>query len=430
MKTATRILGQRSSSNSLFSLVCLLLLAMPLAAWSSSPLCNPPCERGAQALMQFPKPKPLPSDRDTQWLRTLNDAWQISPKTTYRLRTVRAGHDLSVAVHCLAPRPERPLVLLVHGVLTDHRTWRHIAGPLSSQYEVWLVDLPGCGDSDAPSPGSLEADGYSATAMGERILQAVEQRLAAAGTKGARRRIVLAGHSLGGMVCLRMLSAPEARERHAGILAQVDGAVLMSTSDFEVNSVPTCFVPLLRLAGWKVAVGQGLGLFDPAVREMTRNGYFARECATVEQETVLGHMLSKRAHRLAIQAILRQSVPFDAKTHRPDWPAMTRLAHECAQVDKPVLVIWGEWDEVLPSSMGHQLKDKLHRATLVTIPGRGHSLPGDDPIRCAALINEFIEGLPPGSLRPDLAVNVYPGGESGAANSPSNKRSVDGLEAE
>ncbi len=368
---------------------------------------NPSSERGAEALRQFPKPKALPSDRDTQWLRELNDVWQACPKTTCRYNTLRGGHELRVALHCLTPRPERPLLLFVHGVISDHRTWRHIAGPLSAEYEVWLVDLPGSGDSDAPSPASLESDGYSATAMAERLLQAFEQGLARSNAGGGQRRIVLVGHSLGGMVCLRMLSSPELRARHASFLAQVNRAVLMSTSDFEVNSVPTCFIPLLGLSGWKVSLGEGLGVFDSAVRDMIRNGYFVPECATAEQQAITDHMLSNGAHRRTIQAILIQSVPFNPKTHRPDWPAMSRLAQECALVDKPVLVVWGEWDEVLPSSMGHQLKDKLPRATLVTIPGRGHSLPGEDPVRCATLIREFVQDLSPGTLRPDLAVNVY-----------------------
>ncbi len=357
--------------------------------------------------MRHPRPAPLPSDRDAGWLRSLNDAWQACPKTTSRFNTVRGGHELRVALHCLTPRPGRPLLLFVHGILTDHRTWRHIAGPLSAEYEVWLVDLPGCGDSDAPSPASLEPDGYSPTAMAKRVLQAFEQGLAVSATHSTTRPIVLVGHSLGGMVCLRMLSSPELRARHQAFLTQLDRAVLMSTSDFEVNSIPTCFVPLLGLAGWKVAVGEGLGVFDSAVRQTVQNGYFVQECATLEQQEITGHMLSDGKHRRAIQAMLRQSVPFEPKTQRPDWPTISRLAHECALVEKPVLVVWGEWDEALPSCMGHQLKDKLHDATLVTIPGRGHSLPGEDPVRCATLIREFAQGLKPGTLRPDLAVNVY-----------------------
>lgn len=409
MKKSNPARGPASSLHLSAGLVALLFCAWPLPSRGEPPPRIQRCERGAQGLMEFPKPKLLPSERDAEWLRTLNDAWQGCGKTTYRINTRRAGHDLRVAVHCLTPHREGPLLLFVHGILTDHSTWRYIAGPLSAQYEVWLVDLPGCGDSDAPAPGSLEPDGYSATAMAERLFQALEQRLAALPTNSPPRRIVLVGHSLGGMVCLRMLSAPELRRRHRSFLAQLDRAVLMSTSDFEVNSIPPPFVPLLALAGWKVSAGAGLGLFDSAVRETVRNGYFVSECATVEQQAMSGHMLGNGAHRRAVQAMLRESVPFDPKTHRPDWPAMMRLAQDCALVDKPVLVIWGEWDEALPCCMGHQLKDKLHRATLVTIPGRGHSLPGEDPVRCAALIREFVQGLPPGTLRPDLAVNVYAG---------------------
>jgi pimeloyl-ACP methyl ester carboxylesterase len=122
------------------------------------PTTEPPCERGAQALIQLPKPQPLSSEPDTPWLRELDDAWRACAKTTWRFTTSRGGHDLRVAVHCLPPH-DGPLLTFVHGILTDHTTWRYIAGPLASQYEVWLVDVPGCGQSDAPEPAALEPDG-------------------------------------------------------------------------------------------------------------------------------------------------------------------------------------------------------------------------------------------------------------------------------
>ncbi len=86
------------------------------------------------------------------------------------------------------------MLVFIHGVLSDHLAWKYVAAELSTDYEIWLVDLPGCGASDAPRPAAIEPDGYSPTAMGERVLQAMRQCLRAT---DPRRQVTLVGHSLG-----------------------------------------------------------------------------------------------------------------------------------------------------------------------------------------------------------------------------------------
>ncbi len=347
--------------------------------------------KGAQALTAFPEPPKLPPERATPWLFELDEAWRAHPVSCCHVNTVRQGHQLSIAVHCLGKASQRPLLVFVHGILADYRTWHLVAGQLAEDYEIWLVDLPGCGDSDAPDPRSIEEDGYSASAMAERVLQALEQRL---GTSPGQeqRRIILVGHSMGGMTCLRMLSDPDVRRRHASLLGQIEGAVLMSTCNFEVNSVPAFFLPLLNLTGFKVSAAKILGLFDPAVRELVQRRFFIPECATAEQAELFSHMLADGRHRRATQAMLVQTVPFDQKSGRPVWEVMNRMAEDCTTITQRVLVVWGQWDEALPSSMGNSLKDTILGAKLVVIPRRGHSLTVEEPVGCAALIRHFASG--------------------------------------
>ena len=382
-------------------------------------------EKGAQGLMEFPEPPKLPSERETDWLLKLSEAWRAHPATCSRVDTIRGGHQVEIAIHCVGKPSQRPLLVFVHGILADYRTWRLVAGQLADDYEIWLVDLPGCGDSDAPDPGSTEADGYSASAMAERILQALEKSLAMRPDL-AQRRIILVGHSLGGMTCLRMLSDPNLRLRHGALHSQIDGAVLMSTCNFEVNSVPAFFVPLLGLTGFKVSAAKFLGLFEPAVRDLVQRRFFVPECATAEQAELFAHMLADRHHRRATQAMLLQTVPFDPRSERPRWPAMCRMAQDCATITNRVLVVWGEWDEALPSSMGHALKDTIPGAKLVVIPGRGHSLTVEEPIRCAALVREFADVKEPGTLEqpPVLKLSLSSGSPVGSLSQRNGPRTV------
>ena len=56
--------------------------------------------------------------------------------------------------------------------------WRFVVGALAEEYDFWLIDPPGCGDSEAPDPKTLGPGGYSPSAMADRELQAIAACLA------------------------------------------------------------------------------------------------------------------------------------------------------------------------------------------------------------------------------------------------------------
>jgi pimeloyl-ACP methyl ester carboxylesterase len=267
-------------------------------------------------------------------------------------------------------------------------TWEYVTPQLLADYEVWLVELPGCGESDAPDPRTIEPDGYSPTAMAERVLQALEQRLAAE-PGDPDRSLVLVGHSLGGTVCVRMLSAPELREDYAVVVNRVESMVLFAPSDLAINAVPPKFLKLLGLKGWKVDVAKVLGVWPSKLRDLTKEGYVRRECATAEQQEHISHILADPRHRKAAIAMLRQFTPFDPKTLRPLWPEIAALVADYENISVPVLIAHGTWDETLPTAMAHKLKNQIPGAWLVEIPRSGHSLPTEQPTQCAALIEQF-----------------------------------------
>jgi len=363
-------------------------------------------QKGAARLLQRTAPDSLPSQTNSLVLRSLAERWHKLPHEVQHCRTMRAGRPITLAVHHLEPQPDKPALFLTHGLLSDYRTWQLLSADITGSFDVWLVDLPGCGASEAPRPSDMEADAFSPTGIAERVLQAIEQ-CAPESSNGCKRSITVVGHSLGGTVALRMVSAPELRMRYSGTVSRINHLVLLAPCDFGVNAVPPSFVTLMGLKHWQVSVGDALGIVRPRIQKMTRASYHVAECATIERQGEFAEVLLSGRQLEAAQAMLRQFVPFDAKTLRPQWKQIEPLIADYQNIGCPVLVVYGTWDETLSAAMGNKLKDEIPGALLAKIPGRGHCLTTEEPKICAQLICRFQTGACPSKLAEGLGVSVY-----------------------
>jgi pimeloyl-ACP methyl ester carboxylesterase len=61
------------------------------------------------------------------------------------------------------------------------------------------------------------------------------------------------------------------------------------------------------------------------------------------------------------------------------------------QIDVPTLVLHGEADRVVPVSNGRAIAERIPDARLVTLPGRGHVVPIEEPQRFNAEVVGFLE---------------------------------------
>jgi pimeloyl-ACP methyl ester carboxylesterase len=410
MKNWKTGIGGETTAKALAGALAMLILALESAsaATTATPQRHAdPCERGATRLRDQSAPERLPSETNNPVLAPLVGAWNRFPPELRHYSTIRSNHTFNIAIHIVRPAPGKPVLVCIHGILADYLMWEYITAALADDYELWLVDLPGCGDSDAPKPSAIEPDGYSPTAMGDRVWQALRQCLAAEGD-APPRHITLVGHSLGGTVVIRMLSAPELQVRYAAEQRRIDRTVLFAPCDQAINAVPPSFLTLLGLKGWMVTVGDVLGVFDAKVRDLTRRNFQVPEFATIERQERFAHALGHSEHREAAKAILRQFTPFDPKTLRPIWPEIDRLVADYRNIRIPVLIVHGAWDETLTSDMGHALKDHIPGAMLVEVPGRSHSLPTEDPMKCSALIQRFQQGLKSEALVAGLDADFFP----------------------
>src|SRR5262245_15350675 len=336
----------------------------------------------------------LPSEKDIPFLATLSAAFDQLPRKTTLVPTDCSNRIVQVAVHELGSGDRDSLIMLVHGVLACQRVWRFVAPELARDHDVWLVDMPGCGASDKPDPRQLESDGYGPTALADRVLQAITVRLAARGPDHPPQRITLVGHSLGGTVSLRAFAEPGLRARHSSTLARIDHLVLLAPADVAVHAEIPVFRRIVDFTSWKAALGQAFGLVHRATEQATIKSFQMTNYATREAAAELERVFTNPASLRAARAMLAQAVPWRQKEHRPDWPAIQRLADYYVNIDVPCLIVWGKCDETLPASMGHKLKDEIPGAQFVKLPGCGHQLPGERPMEIAALIQAYITGKP------------------------------------
>lgn len=98
---------------------------------------------------------------------------------------VRVG-GLELALWSQGPEQGDPVVLL-HGLAGDHATWDTVAARLARRHRVVAPDQRGCGASD-------RAPDYSFALMADDLLALVDAM--------GWSRVVLVGHSMGGVVAL------------------------------------------------------------------------------------------------------------------------------------------------------------------------------------------------------------------------------------
>ncbi len=363
-------------------------LAVAPALVAKSPLPRSP--KGAEQLMALQEYErlldALPSEADCPVLNKLRQRYSSRPIEKRIVPATRSGRTAEIAVFQTGKIGADRVAVLVHGCLADHDTWRYVAGALGHDQELWMIDLPGCGESEG-HPDHLEPDAFTPAAMAERIGIVLEARLADRSVRGlASPRLTLVGHSLGGMYSLRLVSAPALRRRFAKVREHLEALVLFAPCDVAVNSVPPSFLTLLRLNPAKVGVGDALGIVEDKIKQLTRDSYFQPGYATREHAEGFSRALTVPGHLRGAQAMVRGAVPWKLHANRPDWPAITLLQAEYANLDVPCLIAWGEWDETLSETMGHKIRDHVPRARLVEITGAGHSVISERPLACAHII--------------------------------------------
>jgi pimeloyl-ACP methyl ester carboxylesterase len=155
---------------------------------------------------------------------------------------------------------------------------------------------------------------------------------------------------------------------------------------------------LATAGGFKLFIGKAIGYLQENIAvELLAAAEHADTVFRFDADRVLDAFHGKQARR-ATQAIMRQTIPFDAQG-RPDWSRIERLVADYRNVDLPVLLLWGQRDETLSLAMGYKLFAELPDVRLRVLREGKHSLQSDRPADVAGWIDRFLEDAGAGWAR-------------------------------
>lgn len=243
-------------------------------------------------------------------------------------------------------------VLLIHGMPTSVFLWRNVIPLLAQDFTVCALDLLGYGDSDKPAKADL-----SVPAQAEYLAEFM--------MKVGLTHATIVGHDIGGGVAqLLAVDRPELVRR----------LILIDTVAYDSWPVP-------EIERFKDPA------YDPKTVDLRESfkvlllrGIFHKERA----DALAGEYVSTFVGSQGREAFLRSARALNSRD------ILIRSA-EIERVSLPVLIIWGEADDLYHVLIGQQLADRLPSARLVVVKDAGHFVPEDQPEEVARLVRAFMK---------------------------------------
>jgi pimeloyl-ACP methyl ester carboxylesterase len=246
-----------------------------------------------------------------------------------------------------------PALLLLHGFGSSLQAWDDWSLKLDQKYRVIRLDLPGFGLTGA-SPGhdySEEKDLAILTHFADKL--------------GLEKFSVI-GHSMGGKMAWS-LAASQPERVQALVLMAPDGfpdAKDIGTKPYEVPAVTGLIKYFLPKYLVRKSVEPAFAEAD-ALSDALVNRYFDM----LRAPGVRGAILER-----SNQTIYTDPVP--------------RLK----AIKAPTLLIWGEQDQMIPSTNAQSYANVLPNSTTVLLPKLGHLLQEEQPEKGLTAVMQFLDG--------------------------------------
>ncbi len=256
--------------------------------------------------------------------------------------------------HREAGPPDGRVALLVHGYPESSYMWRHLMPVLAGAgWRAIAPDLAGMGDSEPDPPGTWE-----------RQIEALERFRSDQGIE----RCVPILHDWGGLIGLAWAcDHPEA----------VDALVISSTGFFSDGK-------------WH---GMAQAMRTPGTGEQLIDGL---------ERDALGAMLGQVSSGIEDEALTEYWKAFADDTRRRgqldfyrsmDFEKLAPYEGRLAELDVPVLLVWGEEDPFAPVTGARRFERELPGAELVVLEGAGHFVWEDEPAGAAEAVSAFLARL-------------------------------------
>lgn len=265
------------------------------------------------------------------------------------------GTPLAVEAGGAEPGTGEPVaVVLAHGWTQDRRSWDRVVEQLPADVRWVRYDLRGHGDS---GPGSSE----SATI--DRLADDLAELIAHFVPEG---RLVLAGHSMGGMTVMALADRyPElVRER-------VSGVAFVATACSDMNRVTFGLPGILGGAVHRVERRIAAAL----VRYRRERLPFGRVAAGLGARWLVFGRGARRVDVAAVADQLTAAHPPSVGAFQNEISRHDRTAALAVLRDTPSVVLSGTADRLCTTRHARAIADELRAGRLVLCPGAGHMLP-------------------------------------------------------
>ena len=254
-------------------------------------------------------------------------------------------------------------LLMVHGIPTNARLWRHVQEHLKDDYTCLAMDMVGYGQSDMP----LDSFKHTLTNQAEAIRGVIE----ALDLKG---KVILVGHDHGGGACQIFAS------KYCDYISRL----------ILINPVAFDYWPVLEVEAFNALVGadeatlqMGLGQAAASFQGLLRTGSYDKMAFT-DQNVKQNYLQfwGRGPDLLGFKSLVKICAePSNEETMNVDHSKIT-----C-----PTMVCWARHDAWMPVESGRRLKQAIAGPVRFQVIERaGHYVQEDRPDVVAEYIDDFV----------------------------------------
>ncbi|WP_216827831.1 alpha/beta fold hydrolase [Alkalihalobacterium elongatum] len=247
---------------------------------------------------------------------------------------------------------EKPVILLIHGFVSSTYSFRHLIPYLAQNYSVLAIDLPGFGKSEKSNSFIYSFNNYATLIFSLITMLNIQ-------------KIIPVGHSMGGQVVLYMAKLrPELVEK----------VVLLSSSGY------------LKRAKKKYRYASYIPFAPILVKKffMKRDYKDALSYVVYNKETVKEEDVREYAKAFEDDRFFRSLIR--VLRHREG----DLTAEQLKEIQHPVLLLWGKYDNVIPIHIGKRLQLDIPNTEMFIFEETGHLVPEERPQEVAGQIFQFI----------------------------------------
>jgi pimeloyl-ACP methyl ester carboxylesterase len=263
-------------------------------------------------------------------------------------------------VHYLDYGNGEKIILLIHGFGASTYSFRYITLPLTKYGRVIAIDLPGFGLTERPLIKNLNYNPYSRDGQVETIKKFLDSLNI--------KKVMILGHSMGGGVATYFtIKYPEYVEK----LIIEDGAIFdQQFGGSLVKFLKTSFGKFF----WPVIV-------KPLVAQISR----LKDIAYYDKNIIKENDIKEYKKALNVKNWDYGLYEITTSLER------VNLKEKLNQIEVKVLVIWGEFDKVIPLEVGLEISSLIKNCDFKIIKNCGHVPHEEKPDYFLKILIEFIE---------------------------------------